>query len=218
MSIKDIQQALHDQGFDPKGIDGIAGGGTYAAVAEFQKAHGLKADGVLRWETLNALLVGFPWAPTLPARALQIMSLMVGVKEEIGPNDGVMVRAFQRATGGNVGDSWCMDLVVWSYDQAADGLQISNTLIRTGGVMDQYHRSRSQVIPSAEYDDPHPGDIGIIDLGGGHGHTYMVVKPGGAGVVDSVEGNTNTDGSANGNGAYFRQRMISHTKAFIRVA
>lgn len=215
--IKDIQDRLIKLGLDPGAADGVAGGKTYSAIAEFQKERGLQTDGVLRWETLVNLFPDYNWAPTLATRALQIASFMVGVREEIGPNDGVMVRAFQRATGGSVGDSWCMDLVVWSYDQAAQGLLVRNPLIRTGSVMNQYRRTTCKIIPSVEYTDPKPGDIGIIDLGNDHGHTYLVKGAGGTGVVDTTEGNTNTDGSSNGNGAYFRQRIISHTKAFIRV-
>lgn len=215
-TIKDIQIVLRDRGYDPKGIDGIAGADTYAAIAAFQKAHSQISDGVLRWETLNALYPGYAWSDKLNERALQIACFMVGAREERGPNDGVMVCAFQQDVGIDPGSSWCMAMVYWVYDEAAHSLGIKNPLVATGGCLDQLQRTKCHVIPAAQYTDPQPGDMGIIDLGKGHGHTYLVVKAAGVGVVDTVEGNTNIDGSSNGNGQYFRQRIISHTKAYIR--
>lgn len=217
MSIKDIQQALTDLGFDTKGIDGIAGPNTYAAAKSFQSQKGLAADGVLRWETLQALLPKVNWAPDLAQRAAQIESLMIGVREEQGENAGVMVDAFQRATGNHPGDSWCASLQVWVYDQAAAGLGVPNPLPRTGGVLDLLNRTTCQVIPAAEYTSPQRGDLGAIDEGSGHGHMFMVEGPDQPGFVDSMEGNTNPGGSSNGYGAFARVRSIAKTKAFIRV-
>ena len=54
-SITAMQTALQKAGFDPKGIDGKYGPGTFAAVKEFQTAQGLKADGQAGPETMKAL-------------------------------------------------------------------------------------------------------------------------------------------------------------------
>lgn len=217
MSIKDVQLALQHEEFDPKGIDGIAGADTYAAVKAFQVARGLTADGVLRWETLHALFPDFPWSTGLAELAMQIACFQVGVREENGANSGLMVHVYQRAVGIPSGSSYCMAFDVWCYDQASDALGIPNPLVRTGSVLDQLRRTTCKVIPASEYTDPQPGDIGIIDLGDDHGHTFLVISSAGDGQVNTVEGNTNDDGSANGNGDYFRKRTISHIKAFIRV-
>jgi hypothetical protein len=216
MNIKDIQVALTMQGFDTKGIDGIAGANTYAAVRAFQEAHGFKADGILNWATLQAILPDFVWSDKLNERASQIACLLEGVREEKGPNDGVMVAAFQKDTGNHAGDYWCMSFAYWCYDEAAQSLWVKNPLIPTGGSLDQLNRCKCEKISADEYTDPQPGDIGILDHGGGKGHTYLVKGPGGAGVVDTIEGNSNTDGSSNGNGAYARQRISNKAKAYIR--
>ncbi len=53
--IKAIQKKLMDLGYDPKGVDGVYGSGTRAAVKQFQKDHGLVADGVCGPMTKAAL-------------------------------------------------------------------------------------------------------------------------------------------------------------------
>ena len=54
-SITAMQTALQKAGYDPKGVDGKYGPGTFAAVKEFQTAQGLKADGQAGPETMKAL-------------------------------------------------------------------------------------------------------------------------------------------------------------------
>lgn len=52
-----------------------------------------------------------------------------------------------------------------------------------------------------------PGDIAYIGPNGGK-HTFIVVSLSGT-RVNTVEGNTNNDGSANGDGVYTRQRPMT---------
>ena len=50
--IEKLQQDLQDLGFDPNGVDGKYGNGTFKAVQEFQKANGLQVDGQAGSNTL----------------------------------------------------------------------------------------------------------------------------------------------------------------------
>jgi len=52
-----IQRALKSAGVYTGPVDGKIGQGTKAAIIEFQKSHGLKADGVLGKKTWDALKV-----------------------------------------------------------------------------------------------------------------------------------------------------------------
>ncbi len=54
-AVKDLQQRLQDLGFDPKGVDGVFGPGTAAAVIAFQQSKGLPADGIVGPLTMAAL-------------------------------------------------------------------------------------------------------------------------------------------------------------------
>jgi len=61
LSVRILQQALLDAGYPlPRyGVDGIFGGETETAVKAFQKAHGLKNDGIVGPETMQALDTSF---------------------------------------------------------------------------------------------------------------------------------------------------------------
>ena len=50
-----LQRALAQAGYSPGSIDGVYGPGTTDAVKQFQRAHGLAADGVAGPQTLAAL-------------------------------------------------------------------------------------------------------------------------------------------------------------------
>src|SRR5689334_21158365 len=53
--IRDVQQKLHDLGFDAGPVNGEFGTKTQAALAQFQLAQTLPASGALDAETLQAL-------------------------------------------------------------------------------------------------------------------------------------------------------------------
>jgi putative chitinase len=53
--VKNLQEALKKEGFDPGLIDGNFGPGTEAAVIAFQKSEGLTADGIAGLQTQKAL-------------------------------------------------------------------------------------------------------------------------------------------------------------------
>lgn len=54
--VKQLQQRLQQQGFNPGSADGVFGSGTKAAVIAYQKTKGITADGIVgdkTWTTLN---------------------------------------------------------------------------------------------------------------------------------------------------------------------
>ena len=55
-SVREIQQALKDKGFDPGAIDGVWGRKTIAAVKQFQSEQRLTVDGIVGPKTKAALL------------------------------------------------------------------------------------------------------------------------------------------------------------------
>jgi len=56
-SVRELQQALNDKGFDAGPVDGKAGRQTKAAIKKLQQAQGLTPSGKLDQQTLAALSV-----------------------------------------------------------------------------------------------------------------------------------------------------------------
>jgi peptidoglycan hydrolase-like protein with peptidoglycan-binding domain len=53
--VRSLQQQLLARGFDPQGVDGSFGSNTQTAVRQFQQANGLRVDGRVGRQTLQAL-------------------------------------------------------------------------------------------------------------------------------------------------------------------
>lgn len=211
MNVKRVQEQLNLRGLGQLEVDGIAGAQTYAAVKSFQAVNGLNADGLVGTATLAKLFpVQEPQSDKLAIRAMQIAQNKVGVRELTGNNDGPEVEAYLKAVGLGKGYSWCMAFIVWCYDQAAAQLGLINPLVRTGGCMKQWNETICRKVST-----PQVGDIFIMDLGHGAGHTGIVTGVRGD-IVDTIEGNTNAGGSPNGDGVYVRSRNVNKIKGFIR--
>lgn len=131
----------------------------------------------------------------LSNQALQIAQTQVG-KEEIpkGSNWGPVVSEYLRSVGINFPASWCMAFVYWCYDKAAHNLGIENPLKKTGGVLAQWNAMPNNKINFP----PKVGDIFIMDLGHGLGHTGIVEAVNEDGTLTTIEGNTNDTGSREG--------------------
>ncbi len=65
--MRDIQQALKNAGYYNGKVDGVKGKGTRRAIKDFQKANGLKADGVVGSRTWDLLSVHLNAAPVTAA-------------------------------------------------------------------------------------------------------------------------------------------------------
>jgi uncharacterized protein (TIGR02594 family) len=88
-SVRQIQQALKDKGFNPGEVDGVWGRNTIAAVRLFQTRNGLKPDGVVGPQTAAALFAGAPPAAAPPSASpllpwFEEARHLVGTKEVLG--------------------------------------------------------------------------------------------------------------------------------------
>jgi len=54
--VREVQKVLTAKGYDPKGIDGVFGKNTEKAVKAYQKAYGLKVDGIVGPKTWASLM------------------------------------------------------------------------------------------------------------------------------------------------------------------
>ena len=143
--------------------------------------------------------------------ALEVAKKEVG-NEEIprGSNWGPDVKKYLNSVGINFPAPWCMAFVYWCFSQAAERMAVKNQLVKTGGVMQHWNKA-----PKFRVVHPQPGDIFIMDYGKGLGHTGIVVKVN-ADSVETIEGNTNDEGSREGFEVCTRVRSKSRIKGYLR--
>jgi hypothetical protein len=145
----------------------------------------------------------------------------IGVKETPpGSNRGPRVEEYLHSVHLGPGYAWCAAFVYWLFEQASANLNRINPLPRTGSCLDHWNKTRGQKITAQQVQADstliEPGDIFIIRKTGIKGHTGIV-----AGICDgyihTIEGNTNSFHSAEGDGVIELQRKIdSINVGFIR--
>lgn len=131
--------------------------------------------------------------------ALAVATSQVNQKESpLGSNWGHPVQDYLASVGVHFPASWCMAFVYWCFDHAAGQLGQPTPLFKTGGVLSQWSNSSGNQVKFNSLISPHPGDIFIMDLGNGLGHTGIVVSVNADKSLNTIEGNTNDSGSREG--------------------
>ncbi len=160
---------------------------------------------------------------TLAQSSLEVATRQLGVREiPKGSNAGPEVEIYLKSVGLNKGYAWCMAFVYWCVSTAstastgsatvATSTTTRNPLKKTAGVLDQWNSK-----PELRISIPVPGSIFIMDFGKGQGHTGFVEKVLSNGKIQTIEGNTNADGSREGYAVCRRIRSISQCKGFIKL-
>lgn len=149
----------------------------------------------------------------LSQKALEIAVTQLGVEESPrGSNDGVQIKEYLKSVGILTPSAWCMSFVYWCFSQSAKSIGIRNPLIKTGGVMRQWKGSSVLYTAKKPYQ---PGDIFILSLGKGLGHTGIIESIDGDTAV-TIEGNTNDEGSREGYEVARRRRKIAAFSGVLR--
>lgn len=213
------------------GIDGDFGPATEAAVKAFQKAKNLPQTGIVDAALFSILSQPLLNAFTTKAAGADLRTLIVNtaiqhlsnvpfeltVKGQ--SNCGPWVRSYM---DGNEGTAWfwCMGFVQGIIDQAASQLgkdfrtlmplsYSCDTVGTTGiqkGILSRYTAVRNN--PSIVK----PGDVFLLQKTlNDWVHTGLITAVNGD-LFETIEGNTNTDGSSNGNGVYKRVRNFRNSK------
>lgn len=148
---------------------------------------------------------------TLGENALQIAISQLGVEESPkGSNAGEAVEKYLKSVGLGKGYAWCMAFAYYCYKSASEKMNVLNPLYKTAGVLKQWNESEE-----FRSDTPEPGCLFIMDYGKGLGHTGIVEKVLSGGRIQTIEGNTNDDGSREGYEVCRRTRKISSCKGFL---
>jgi peptidoglycan hydrolase-like protein with peptidoglycan-binding domain len=200
---------------------GTFGETTEEFVTKFQIAHDLLADGEVGPITWHALFSPQPQPTHLGGAVLKAAKPHIGTKEKpLGSNRGPEVDAWNKRAGVTPGPKafWCMSFVYCMVDDACNELNISNPLKCTGSCSVQAAdaKQRGRLLVTS----PRAGDIFLVKGGEtGFRHTGIVASdPDDEGRFDSIEGNSNNDGSDNGTCVAHRTKGRLVTKCnFIRL-
>jgi hypothetical protein len=212
LAIKERINAIYGPTLDA--TSPVFGDSTEFQVKRFQTDRRILADGIvgqLTWSKLFNIAAPIVVAASqLALRSLEVARTQLGVREATGHNDGAAVESYLRAVSLGKGYAWCQAFVYWCFNQAAKALGVENPTAKTAGVLDHWTKTKGLKTKS-----PQPGDVFIMDFGGGKGHTGFVKEVKGNMIV-TVEGNTNDANSREGDGVYERMRPISSCIGFIR--
>ena len=232
-NVEIVQRRLRDLGIDPGTIDGSYGSVTKMAVQLLQARSAnsagepLDIDGIVGPETWAALFgpasaPGPDVHPTpsgapspLVAAVLDVAAGEVGVLEQpLGSNRGPRVDEYIRGCGLDpTADSypWCMCFAYFCYTQAAQRIGVPNPVPKNASVHGVWNASQDKpgvtvIASDAAQSDPSlvkPGMVFFIDTGHSRGHADIVVSNVN-GRLETIEGNTNTNGSSEGIGVFRR--------------
>ena len=132
----------------------------------------------------------------------------LGVTEATGHNDGPAVESYLKSVGLGKGYAWCMAFVYWCAKQAEAKLGLQNPLYCTGGVLEEWQSNKGIKIPI-----PEPGCQFFMHHPTGY-HTGIVTGVLANGVLHTIEGNTNSNGSREGTMVLRKVRNVKDMLGF----
>jgi lysozyme family protein len=206
-----FQARSADLAGEPLEIDGIVGPSTWGALFGPES---------IRNQVAGPRVLKAP-ASILSEAALEIATDELGVREvPPGSNRGPRVDRYITTTGLSLSGhyAWCMCFVYWCFEQAAKKIGVDNPCPKKAGVImawqacgtaaDAGAKGITVITASEARKDPskvRPGMAFFIATGGGTGHTGLVVSHKN-GLLETIEGNTNDNGSREGIGVFRRTR------------
>lgn len=213
------------------GIDSDFGPATQSAVKKYQKALKLQETGIVDSTLFASLCQPLTKAFTTPAKAKNLRDAIVEIaknhlvqkafEQQIRGqnNSGPWVRSYM---DGYEGEEWywCAGFVETIIDQAASqfGKNFKSLMPLTYScdILAAKAQQKKLFIKNADIrNNPSlvkPGDIFLVQKSQNDWtHTGLVTAVNGD-VFETVEGNTNNDGSSNGNGVYARTRNFRQSK------
>lgn len=216
---------VHPDSVTATGIDGDFGPSTETAVRSFQQYNKLPVTGEVDSALFSKLSQPVTAAFTTQGKATHLRELIVEIAHlhlaqqpyELvifdQPNSGPWVRSYMDGFEGKKW-FWCAGFVQSIFDQAASQLQkdfrslmpltYSCDIIAQKAI-DKKLLIRNKTIRT----NPalaKPGDIFLLQKSAADWEHTGIITGVDQDIFETIEGNTNTDGSSNGNGVYKRTR------------
>lgn len=144
---------------------------------------------------------------------LELAKKQLGVVEKPkGSNAGPEVEIYLKSVGLPKGYSWCMAFVYWCTQETSVKLGLKNPLYKTAGCLKQWQNSTHLWLQ-----EPKVGSVFVMDFGKGKGHTGFVEAILPNGYIQTIEGNTNDDGSREGYKVCRHTRKISSIYGYLKL-
>jgi hypothetical protein len=125
-------------------------------------------------------------------RLLAVARGELGVRE-VGANRGPRVEEYLGSVGLKGGFAWCGSFVYWCFGQIREPGQ-ENKCPRTAGALAMWDKAEHNQRRTA----PTLASVFVLAKGKGLGHVGIVEQIHGDGRVTTIEGNTNAEGSREG--------------------
>lgn len=144
--------------------------------------------------------------------------------KEVGNNAGTWVEKFLKSCGLAKGNPWCACMVNYCLDEAGypKGL-MGNRQYRPSfsrGRVKEWWKWALNEDRDITIEDVEKGDLFLWVNANGTGHTGWVVsayKVLGVWFIKTIEGNTDADGSREGDGMYRKTRRVTSKIRFVRL-
>jgi len=157
--------------------------------------------------------------PTLAELTIQIALSYDGVRE-VGRNAGPQVEEFQKSIGLEKGDPYCAAFVCFCIKEAAQQLGVTPSFQYGGSVYKLWTRNPDLQVAEPGVNTIFCIDHGLSQKGTRIGHTGFCITPfqesanahPGEVFLDTLrtmEGNTNSAGSRDGDGCYHKTRKMA---------
>ena len=135
----------------------------------------------------------------------KIYNAEIGVRELTGHNDGVRVEEYLHSCGLQKGQPWCAAFVCWTFKQAKVKAIVS-------GYSPNWFTPKYVIYSRGGKHNltPQTADVGGLYFAdkGRIAHTFFIDQwPAESSTTITVEGNTNKDGSREGNGCFRKRRL-----------
>jgi len=131
------------------------------------------------------------------------------VREAETANTGLRVEAIQHWSGGNKGDSWCMEFAWMVIDICYQG---DAPIDRMQAVQDLYQKAKDE---GWIVDDPQPDDLVLSINDADHAHHVGIVTN--KNPLSSIAGNTSEDGVSSNGDRVAEHAISAANKKFVRL-
>ena len=145
---------------------------------------------------------------------VKVYRSQIGVKELTGNNDGEQIWEYQKAGGIKKGQAWCAAYVAWCFQQA--NIKAIKSGWSPAWFTPKYVIYKKGI--SSLQEEPQQGDVAGLYYAklGRYGHTFFIDYWSKSNFCITNEGNSNEDGSREGNKVVKKKRLKSQISVVAR--